>query len=190
MPNDETAVSSAADGWIKFQNAEGKTLLVCVDDIPAGSGTDACPAAAKQQRDYCVVAGAVCVPNEDGNAEDGGAPNTVTIRWTAPTKNSDDTPITNLAGYRIYSGTTKVDGSAPSANELGLLKLIGDKTATSYVAPGFAWGKYYFAMSAHNSTGQEGARTEVVFVEFIEPVIVPGVPTGMTLEVTFTSSTP
>lgn len=33
------------------------------------------------------------------------------VRWVAPTQNSDGTPLTNLAGYRIEWGSCNADGS-------------------------------------------------------------------------------
>src|SRR5690348_4647284 len=33
----------------------------------------------------------------------------ITLGWVPPTQNSDGTPITNLAGYKIHYGTTSSD---------------------------------------------------------------------------------
>jgi hypothetical protein len=72
-----------------------------------------------------------------------------TLSWTPPTANTDGSPLTNLAGYRIYWGTAP--GSYPNSvtvNNAGL---------TSYVVESLVPGTYYFAATALNSSGVESA---------------------------------
>jgi hypothetical protein len=79
---------------------------------------------------------------------------TVTLEWQPPTENVDGTPLTNLAGYRIYYGTGSRDYTEVVA--------IDSPTATSYsiVLPS---GTYYFAMTARDADGNEsGYSNEVV----------------------------
>jgi hypothetical protein len=75
------------------------------------------------------------------------APSTgsATLSWTAPTENTDGTPITGLAGYHIYYGI--------SATAMTTTVTIASPTATSYVVSGLASGTYYFTVVAYNSDG-------------------------------------
>jgi len=81
-------------------------------------------------------------------------PPNVTLAWEAPTQNSDGTPLTDLAGYKIHYGTESqtYTQTVPLANP-GL---------TSYVIDGLAAGTYYFAVTAYNSAGTESLRSDEV----------------------------
>jgi hypothetical protein len=66
-----------------------------------------------------------------------------------PTQNTDGSPLTNLAGYRVYWGPAVGNyTSSVTLNTAGL---------TSYVVSNLAPGTYYFAVSALNSGGLESA---------------------------------
>jgi Putative Ig domain len=81
------------------------------------------------------------------------AAGSASLPWTAPTENTDGTPLTNLAGYHIYYGTS--EGAWTSTIT------ILDATETSYVVAGLAPGTYYFAVVAFNSTGEDSADSNV-----------------------------
>lgn len=74
---------------------------------------------------------------------------TAALSWTAPTQNTDGSSLTNLAGYRVYHGT-----SASSLNDV--VELQGTNT-TNYTFNALASGTHYFAVSAYNSSGMESA---------------------------------
>jgi hypothetical protein len=79
-----------------------------------------------------------------------------TISWTAPTQNEDGSALTDLAGYRIYYGT-----SAGDLNEVIELNSAG---ITSYVIEDLAPGTYFLAMTSFNSIDLESQRTpEITF---------------------------
>lgn len=80
----------------------------------------------------------------------------VVITWTAPTENTDDTPLTDLAGYKIYWGTTPggpypdiVEVSAPTTTRLELTEADGL----------IANLRYYFVATAFNAEQTESARS-------------------------------
>ena len=73
----------------------------------------------------------------------------ITLGWLPPTQNSDGSPITNLAGYKIHYGTTSSDYSQTIALENAGL--------TRYVVDNLPSGTYYFAITAYNSQGVESA---------------------------------
>ncbi len=79
---------------------------------------------------------------------------TVTINWTPPTENTNDTPLTNLAGYNIHYGTS-------SGNLTNKISVSNPGIAT-YVVSNLAPGKYYFAVAAVNSSGTESALSAQV----------------------------
>jgi hypothetical protein len=82
-----------------------------------------------------------------------GAIGSATLTWTAPTKNTDGSPIAGLAGYHIYYGTDPNHFTQT-------IKIIGAAT-TKYVVNGLSSGTYYFAVSAYNATGQESAKSNI-----------------------------
>lgn len=77
-----------------------------------------------------------------------------TLSWTPPTRNTDGTSLTNLAGYRIYYGT--------SSTSLTRTINVGSAGIASYVVTGLSPSTYYFAISAYNSSGAESSRSAVV----------------------------
>lgn len=102
---------------------------------------------------------------------------TATLTWTAPTQNTDGTPLTDLAGYKIYYGT--------SATALTTVGTISSPTATTTVIPSLGVGTWYFAMTAFNAAGAESARTATVSkVITAPPPKVPNPPGGLTVTVT------
>lgn len=79
---------------------------------------------------------------------------TATLSWTPPTSNTDGTALTNLAGYRIYYGT--------SASALNQQIQVANPGLSTYVVTGLPKGTYYFAVRAYNSAGSESGLSNVV----------------------------
>lgn len=78
---------------------------------------------------------------------------TAQLSWTAPTTNTDGTPLNNLAGYKVYYGTASRNYSQ-SAN-------VGN--VTTYTIPNLTDGTtYYFATTAINSAGVESGYSNEV----------------------------
>ena len=76
-----------------------------------------------------------------------------TISWTPPTRNTDNSPLTDLAGYRIYYGTN-------SGNLTQVLDLPNPGISVGvveYIAP----GTWYFAVTSYNSSNVESERSIV-----------------------------
>ena len=72
------------------------------------------------------------------------------VTWTAPKKNSDGTPLTDLSGYTIYYGTQ------PGAYTNSLT--VDDPTATYAIIRGLQPGVHYFvAISSNNAAGGHSA---------------------------------
>ncbi len=72
---------------------------------------------------------------------------TALISWQPPTENVDNTPLTDLAGYRIYYGVSSGSYSAPI--------VIDNPGLSSYLIESLASATWYFSMTAVNSNGIE-----------------------------------
>jgi Fibronectin type III domain len=79
---------------------------------------------------------------------------TATLSWEAPTTNTNGTALTDLAGYRIYYGS--------SAKELSQSVTINSVGMQTYVLDDLAPGTWYFAVMAVTSAGTESALSNVV----------------------------
>lgn len=86
-------------------------------------------------------------------APSGTTNGTATLSWLSPTTNTDGSALTNLSGYKLYHGT--------SASALTDVRSISNPGITIFVFDQLATGTHYFAMSAVNSAGVEGAKTAV-----------------------------
>jgi hypothetical protein len=76
-----------------------------------------------------------------------------TLTWTPPTTNTDGSPLNNLAGYKVYWGTSL--GSYPNSTTLS------NPGLTSYVVTNLAPGTYYFVATAFNTVGAESSFSGV-----------------------------
>jgi Fibronectin type III domain len=76
-----------------------------------------------------------------------------TLSWTVPTQNTNGTPVSDLAGYHIYYGTT--EGAWTSTIT------VLEATETSYVVSGLAAGTYYFAVVAFNTAGEDSPQSNI-----------------------------
>jgi hypothetical protein len=70
-----------------------------------------------------------------------------TLNWTAPTMNSDGTPLTNLAGYRIAYGR--------SSTNLDQTVSINNSGTTTHTLNNLTAGTWYFTMYSFTSDGIE-----------------------------------
>ena len=76
------------------------------------------------------------------------------LSWATPTQNVDGSPLTDLAGYRVYYGT--------SSSDLNKQIEIGNPTATSTVIQNLTQGTWHFSISAYTKNGIESARSRIV----------------------------
>jgi hypothetical protein len=75
-----------------------------------------------------------------------------TLSWDAPTTNEDGTPLADLAGYKIYYGSSS--GSYTGSVTAGAV--------TNYVLTDLTPGAYYIAVTAYNSSGDESGYSNEV----------------------------
>lgn len=83
-------------------------------------------------------------------------PDNVSLSWIAPTTRADGSylPATQLAGYRIYMGT--------SATDLTPLVDLDDESITQYTVNNLSTGIYYFAITAFDTDGLESGLSQIV----------------------------
>jgi putative Ig domain-containing protein len=74
-----------------------------------------------------------------------------TLSWTPPTRNTDGTTLTNLAGYRILYGTS------PTA--LTRTVQIANAGLSRYVVENLTAGTWYFSVRAYSTTGVESSSS-------------------------------
>ena len=79
----------------------------------------------------------------------------VGLIWDAPTTNADGTPLTDLAGYKVYFGTASRSYGAP----------INIGNVTTYTVTGLTPGiTYYFAATAYDTSNNESDFSNEVYV--------------------------
>lgn len=140
-------------------------LLTAMDDIRAGSGSSTIrnstlPGDYRSRLDSAValVAGgsdAVLATVNDISRSGRQAIDTtpaattgsVTLNWNAPTQNEDGSALTDLAGYKIYWGTTP--GNYPD------FVTIDGANETTYVVENLPFGTYEFVATSFNTSGVE-----------------------------------
>ncbi len=79
---------------------------------------------------------------------------TVTLDWTIPTLNTDGSALTDLAGFRVYYGS--------SASALTKQVSIGSPATTQASIEQLTVGTWYFAISDYTGAGVESAKSSVV----------------------------
>jgi len=86
-----------------------------------------------------------------GGGGGGGATlKSATVAWNQSTTNSDGSPLLDLAGYRVYYGTSSGDYTTTVE--------ISDPSATSTVIDNLPVNTtYYFALTAYDNFGNESA---------------------------------
>lgn len=82
------------------------------------------------------------------------ASGSATLSWTPPTTNSNGTTLTNLAGYRIYYGT--------SPTSLTRTVTLSNAGLTRYMVSNLSAATWYFSIRAYTSTGTESANSNTV----------------------------
>jgi Putative Ig domain len=125
--------------WARFDSSTGKlsgtpsatqvgTYANITISVTAGTKTATLPA-------FTIVVG-------EGNPQ-----SNVTLSWQAPTENADGSTLTDLRGYKVhYGAASKSYSQTIQVPNAGL---------TTYVVENLAAGKYYFAVTAYNSAGEE-----------------------------------
>lgn len=84
---------------------------------------------------------------------------TATVTWVPPTENTDNSILTDLAGFKIYYGT--------SQEQLSESVTIDDPAASSWVIENLSGNTtYYFAVTAFNANGVESDYSNIASKTF------------------------
>jgi hypothetical protein len=75
------------------------------------------------------------------------------ISWTPPTERVDGSPLTDIAGYRIYYSR--------NASQLDQVQNVSNGV-TSFLIENLEQGTWYFAVTAYYSAGSESAKSAAV----------------------------
>ena len=125
------AVTIGAEGKSKRRRSESSTTRL----IPGASILLLCGVIISACSDH---GSNPLIPNQVGSA---------TLSWTPPTQNTDGSPLTDLASYKIYYGNE-------SGNYHTSIQ-INNNGMTVYVVKHLPSNTYYFVMTAINSSGEE-----------------------------------
>ncbi len=99
-----------------------------------------------------------------------------TLSWQPPTENTDDTPLTDLSGYRLYIGDSP--SSLEPAMDIPAKDSQGRKVTEFRITSGDVFSAserfqrnngnvtVYFALTAYNSLNIESGLSEVVSKTF------------------------
>ena len=79
---------------------------------------------------------------------------TALLSWTPPTENTDGSTLNDLAGYKIYYGTSSGNYSETIT--------INDPGLTSFLVENLATANWYFVMTSFNDTNIESAYSAEV----------------------------
>jgi hypothetical protein len=85
---------------------------------------------------------------------EGNSQSNVTLSWQAPTENADGSALVDLKGYKVHYGSA----SKTYADTIQ----VANPGLTTFVVQNLNAGKYYFAITAYNSTGQESSLSPEV----------------------------
>jgi putative Ig domain-containing protein len=140
-----TFAVSNAPSWATFNPKTG-----ALSGTPAASnvGTDANILISVSDGTHSAALTAFSISVTAATAE------SVTLSWTPPSTNSNGTPVSDLAGYRIYYGT--------SAASLTTVITVNGADDTNQVIKNLTSGTWYFAVTSFNSDKIESALSAVL----------------------------
>lgn len=95
--------------------------------------------------------------NNGTGSSNGGGNVAGRLTWDAPTSNTDGSPATDVAGYKIYYGT--VSGTYTASIDVGNSTSIQMATLSASVpVPGL----YYIAVTAYDTAGNESVYSNEI----------------------------
>lgn len=139
---------------------------------------------------FVICGGLLFSPAPFAQVDVGAGPevNPVTLSWTAPTTNVDGSPLTDLAGYRVYQRTSGTSSfvliAEPGPAETSLL----------VDSPTVAVGQTYdWVVRAIDTAGNESVDSNIAtkLVEAMPDTVAPNPPSGVNAvnSVTVTTTT-
>jgi hypothetical protein len=158
-PATQVEVNHAYEFRPTASDADGDTLAFSIQNRPAWANFDAATGrlwgtpSSQQGATYANVVIAV----SDGNASNAlpafsiavtePIQGSASLSWRAPTSNTDGTPLSDLAGFRVYYG------SGPRSYSQTLT--VPSPSVTSVLVESLPAGTWYFAVKAYTASGVE-----------------------------------
>ncbi len=131
---------TASGGWSGALGPDGSRSTAAL--TAATTYTISCSGSAGSATQSATVQVAAATPPSNGTA---------TLTWTAPTMNTDGSPVTPLSGYTIYYGTT--------TSSMAQSVVITGTSTLSYEFTGLTSGTWYFAIAADAADGSQSAKS-------------------------------
>jgi hypothetical protein len=100
---------------------------------------------------YAMTGGAGSINMQAAALSQAGASTTLT--WQPPSSNLDGSALTNLAGFKVYWGTTQ--GTYPYSAH------IANSATRTHTVTGLGTGTWYFVVTALNANGIESPHSSV-----------------------------
>jgi hypothetical protein len=145
---------------------DGDTLTFTATGIPVWASFNSSTGAVTgtPQAAHVGVYSAISITVSDGTASatigpfsiqvQSNATGTALLTWVPPTQNADGSPLTNLAGFMVYWGTTP-------GNYSNSVRLTNPGLTTYLVENLLPGTTYYFVTTAFNSQNQESVFSNV-----------------------------
>jgi hypothetical protein len=140
--------------WVAMMGSLALALVGCGDDESGASGSATSSTSTTSSTPPQTATDTGSTTTTSGSSTTTAPPTStttsssvVTLGWVAPTQNSNGTPITDLAGYKIHYGTASQDYTQVVS--------ITNPSLSRYVLDSLPSGTYYFAISSYNSKGLE-----------------------------------
>lgn len=124
---------------------DSNLVLTCSKDIPKGTFTTTDPCGDTSAGKPWTQKKAVQATD---TPEAGG---TATLTWTPPTTNTDGTPLTDLAGYNLFQGTSTTTLTQVNTTPI-------DKAQTTTFIDNLPAGTWFWTLTAINAAGAESDR--------------------------------
>lgn len=127
-----------APGWAEFDPASGAlTGVPGPEDVGTSAGIEI------SVSDGANVASLAPFSIEVLQMADGQA----MLQWDAPVENADDSPLTDLAGYRVYYGR--------ASGDYDQIAEVENPGVSRYLVENLAPGPWYFAVAALDASDRE-----------------------------------
>ena len=131
--------------WATFNSTTGELSGTPAESM-AGTSASVTISASNGKGTASIGPFTIIVAQVSGNGS-------IALSWSPPADTADG-PLSLLAGYYIYYGT--------SSGDLSNSVLVFGGGTTEYVIQGLAPGTYYFAMTTYSAQGIQSDRSNIV----------------------------
>lgn len=146
---------TAKTGVLRWDNIDvaPKTFTIPINNAKPFAGTKSLAVAIARPVDVVLGSKTSAIVTIKGDAPKTPSTGEATLSWTKPTANVDGSPLTDLAGYRIYYGT--------SAAAMNHVIQVSNPATQDYEISNLPMGTWYFAVAAYTTTARESSLSEV-----------------------------